>query len=76
MVAMVEIGVLIVCAVLGFLWFKRTSVYRLRMKTESKKGERALGLKRELDRQRNTVHRDDHVDPQMQSQNYMGGGGI
>ena len=30
MVAMLEISFLIVCAVLGVLWFRRTSLYRAR----------------------------------------------
>jgi hypothetical protein len=77
MVAMLEIVFLIVCAVLGFLWFRRTNVYRLRMKTESEKGERALSRKRELDRQRNAILRDDDAGPQYGGgQNFEGGGGF
>src|SRR5262245_59074521 len=68
MVATLEIGFLIVFAVLGLWWFSRTSAFRLRMGTESEKGERALGRKRELDRQRKTAVRDDDAGP------FYGGG--
>jgi hypothetical protein len=61
MVAMFEIVFLIACAVLALWWFRRTSVYRFRMKSESEPGTRALHLKRQLDRQRKSAVRDDNV---------------
>jgi len=77
MVAMLEIVFLIVCAVLALWWFRRTSAFRLRMKTESDPGQRALSRKLELDRQRKTVHRDDNAGPQYGGgQNYSGGAGF
>lgn len=51
MVAMVEIALLIVCAVVGVWWFTRTNAYRARRRSGAEPGQHDGGARESLAKQ-------------------------